>query len=245
MDFVFSREGLDITSSDVVGVELSGRVDFTRDYEIDISAKTVNYPLSAVGDLFAFGRGGFSTPGVADAEVHLEGSPWAPNMEGRFRIRDGGVGSRTFRALDLHLQGVYPTVRVTDSRILMEDGTSMRFADTTLELSDLLKNKALERLISEAQQDTVVWGDWELSRTESRNERSSDFLMQRSLGERARVHFKKFNDEEDYPIRRDATGNEPRQMEVGFEYRLRSKDSVKLEVRDGDELVVVERKMKF
>jgi hypothetical protein len=244
MDFVFSREGLDITSSDVIGIEVLGRVDFTHDYELDISAKATHYPLSAVSDLLAFSRS-FSMPGVADAEVHLQGSPWAPNMEGWFRIHEGWVGSRTFRALDLHVQGVYPTVRLTDSRILMEDGTTMRFADTALEIGDLLKNKTLERLIADAQQDTVVWGDWELSRAESRDERSSDFLMQRSLGDRARVHFRKYNEEEVYPNRRDSTGNEPRQMEVGFEYRLQSKDSVKLELRDGDELVVVERKMKF
>jgi len=244
MDFVFSREGLDITSSDIIGIEVFGGIDFTRDYDIDISAKTTNYPLSTISDLFTLGHG-FAMPGVAEAEVRLEGSPWAPNMEGWFRIHDGGAGRRTFRTLDLHVQGVYPTVRVTDSHILMQDGTAMRFADTTLELGDILKDKTLERLIADAQQDTVVWGDWELSREESRNERSSDLVMERSLGEHARVHFRRYNDEEEYPNRRDSTSNEPRQMEVGFEYQLRSKDSVKVEMRDGDEVVLVERKVKF
>lgn len=244
LDFVFSRQGFEATSSDVLGVEVLGKVDFTRDYQLDMTAKAADYPLTVLGDLLALGHG-FSMPGVADAEVTLKGSPWSPAMEGWFRIRDGWIGRRTFRALDIHVQGVYPTVRVTDSRILMEDGTAMRFADTTLEFGDLLKDKTLERLIADAQQDTVVWGDWELSRAESRDERSSDFLMQRSLGERARVHFRKYNEEQQYPNRRDSTGNDPRQMEVGFEYRLRSQDSLKLELRDGDEVVVVERKLKF
>jgi len=169
----------------------------------------------------------------------LHGSLWAPAIESRWRIYEGVFGKRSFKAMDVSVEGVYPTVRIADSRILLQDGSSMRIADKTLEVRELFQEKTYERLVSEAEQDTVVWGDWELSRQKGNNDRS-EFVMQRNLGENANVHFTKFS-EGDKPLE----SRDSKKMEVGFEYRLRAKDSLKLELRDDEEFIGVERKMKF
>ena len=121
----------------------------------------------------------------------------------------------------------------------MPDESTMRFADKTIEAGELFKEKTYEALVAEAQQETVVWGDWEFSRSKDANE-SSGLLMERSLGDNTKVHFTKF-----YEGFADQERTNEKQMEVGFEYRLRSKDSLKLELRDDEEFVGVERKMKF
>ena len=115
----------------------------------------------------------------------------------------------------------------------------MRIADKTLEARELFKEKTYETLVSEAQQETVVWGDWELSRQKDERDQP-EFIMQRSFGDKTNVHFTKFSTDE-----KPVEPRESKNMEVGFEYRLRAKDSLKFELRDDEEFVGIERKMKF
>ncbi len=237
-DFVFSKEGFRLISSDFLGgIHVAGAVDFAHDFDIDFTVQTDNYPLSNLAQFISTAEG-VPVPGKVDAEISAEGSPWAPRFEARFRLKDGWIDGNSFKALDIHLDGVYPTLKLTDSRILSKDGSSMRFADKTLEFADLFRDKAFRHLVSEAQQDSVVWGDWAFKRPQRFND-ESEFLMQRSFGEHASVFLREFNQPEN--IEQD----EERQMEVGLEYRLRSKDSIKFELREDERFVGVERKLKF
>lgn len=239
-DFVFSKDIFSMTSVNFLGgVELAGQIDFAKDYEVDLSIKAVDFPLSTL-DPFLVAKSRNSSPGRVDIDTHFYGSPWAANVESRTRIYHGFIGNRIFKVMDVNVEGVYPTVNLTNSKIQLEDGAAMRFADKTLEAADLFKEKTYEMLIKEAQQEVVVWGDWEFSRPRDINDQP-EFLMQRSLSSQSRVHFRKWNDESEESF--DPSKAQP--MEVGFEYRLRSKDSLKLELRDNEEFVGVERKMKF
>ena len=238
-NFSFSEDRFELTSSDFLGgIEVKGAVDFAKDYNIDFFINASNYPLSHLAPFLKM-EPGMLPPGRFDLDTHFYGNPWQPNVESRTRIYNGWIGSKTFKAMDVNVVGVYPTVQLTDSKILMPDESTMRFADKTIEAGELFKEKTYEALVAEAQQETVVWGDWEFSRSKDANE-SSGLLMERSLGDNTKVHFTKF-----YEGFADQERTNEKQMEVGFEYRLRSKDSLKLELRDDEEFVGVERKMKF
>ncbi len=237
--FDFSEDNFNLTSSHFLGgIEITGAVDFTRDYNIDFRITAQNYP---VANLEAFLKVDKSLipPGRFDLDAHFYGSPWQPNVETRARIYQGLIGGKTFKAMDVNVVGIYPTLSLTDSKLLMPDDSSMRFADKTLEARDLFKEKSYERLIAEAQQETVLWGDWSLSRSKDIKD-NPEFLMQRNLSDNAAVHFKKFYEGSDTQDRAS-----DQRVEVGFEYRLRSKDLLKLELREDEEFVGVERKMKF
>ena len=238
-EFSFSRESFHISSSNFLGgAEAAGQIDFTNDYEIDFTVKAKNYLWANLDPLFNFGKSvGQHTH--MDMVTRFQGNPWAPNVESRWRIYGAGFGKKTFKAMDVSVEGVYPTVKLTNSRILLQDGSSMRIADKTLEARELFKAKTYETLVTEAEQDTVVWGDWELSRQKDGKD-GSEFVMQRNLGSKANVHFSKFN-KDDKPME----SRETTEVEVGFEYHLRGKDSLKFELRDDEEFVGVERKMKF
>ena len=237
--FNFSEDDFKLTSSNFLGgVEITGAVDFTRDYALDFLVTAQNYPLANLEPFLKVDRS-LIPPGHFDLSAHFYGSLEQLNVEARTRIYEGWIGGKTFKAMDVNVVGIYPTLRLTDSKILMQDDSSMRFADKTLEARDLFKGKTYEALIAEAQQETVVWGDWELSRPKDIKD-NPEFLMQRNLSDKATVHFKKFYEDSSAQDR----SNE-KQMEVGFEYRLRSKDSLKLELREDEEFVGVERKMKF
>jgi len=237
--FEFSEDNFNLTSSNFLGgIEITGTIDFTRDYAIDFLITAENYPLVNLEPFLKVDQG-LIPPGRFDLSAHFYGSSEQLNVEARTRIYEGWIGGKTFTAMDVNVVGIYPTLRLTDSKILMQDESSMRFADKTLEARDLFRGKTYEALIAEAQQETVVWGDWELSRSKDIKD-NPEFLMQRNLSDNATVHFKKFYEDSSTQDR----SNE-KQMELGFEYRLRSKDSLKLELRDDEEFVGVERKMKF
>jgi hypothetical protein len=217
-------------------------MDLRDDFRIDLSLDASNYSLSNL-EFLAGGTALVRLPGRADLKATLTGDPWSPTVKLSLRLEDAMTGRRGFKALDLNVEGVYPTVKLADSRVLMPDGTVMRLADTTIEVTELLHAKTLTGLIGEAQQDSVVWGDWELSRTAGQA-RESDFLMQRNIGDNANVHFKRLGGTDEMPDRR-REGDQSDQMLLGFEYRLLSESSLKLEMRDGEEFVGVERKSKF
>lgn len=243
-DFVLSHDQFRLISNDFLGgITVNAQADFTRDDDIDLAISATDYPLSNFDAFFGASPG---LPGSSSFDLRLEGSPVAPSIEGRFLWYDGIMSKRAFKIMELNFDGVYPTLRIGDSHVLLTDGTSMRFADTTLEVGDLFKEKTYHSLIESAQQDTVVWGDWRLSRRKNETNEQSDLLMQRELGGNALVNFKRTNDERPMP---DAPGMNPdrdKQLEVGLEYRLKAKDSLKLSLRDtGEEFVGVERKLKF
>lgn len=242
-DFVLDQDEVRLTADDFLGgFEVMARVDFVDDFALVASLKTKDYPFSNFGP-FLSASDKFKLPGRLDLEADVSGSVWEPQIELRARIQEGWVGKKMFKVLDLNGSGVYPTIRLTDSRVLMSDGvTTMRFADKAVDVKELFKSKALEGLISEAQQEQVVWGDWELSRPKDSND-LSEFLMQRLLGSNARVHFRRYNEDREKPI--DLGTIESAPVEIGFEYRLKSKDAFKVEVRDGEEFVGVERKISF
>ncbi len=238
-DFIFTEDYFRLVSSNFLGgIGVTGEVDFKDDFNLDLSIEALGYSLDNLST-FLSADAAFKLQGHMDLDIQFSGSPWAPQVNGHTRIYRGWVSRRDFKAMDLNMAGVYPTVKLEGSRILMEDGTSMRLADRTLEVKDLFREKTYENLVAEAQQDTVVWGDWEFSRPKDARDQS-EFLMQRILGDKARVHLREYND------RNEAFDSiDSKRVEVGFEYRLRAKDSLKLELREDEEFVGIERKLKF
>jgi len=239
-DFVFSQEYFRIVSTSLAGgIRVDGEIDFTNDFDLSLSIRAQDVPMAEVG-LFMRLDKSLASASRFDLETNFEGSLMAPQMEAHARVYNGFIGKRAFKAMDINAEGVYPTVRLNNSRILLEDGSTMLFADKVLELGDLARGSTFEMLVSESQQDTVVWGDWEFSRPEDSGDRP-EFFVQRLFGKRARVHFRKINEDQE-----TFQEHESQDMEVGFEYKLQSKDSLKVEYRDDQEVVgVLERKLTF
>ncbi len=236
--FIFLRTGFELTSADIFGgIGLEGRILFDEDYRMECRIRAKDYPLSNLNFILKASPKSM-LPSRMDVDLHFEGSPLAPAVEGIARIHEGYIGSKTFKALDLQISGVYPTVRLENSRLLLEDDSVMKFADKTLEFREFFSNKTYETLIGEAQQDTVVWGDWEFRRPRDIKD-NPEFLLQRTLGDRARLNFR------DYKRDEMMRTEDSDKVEVGLEYRLAEKNSLKLQLREDEQFVGVERKVKF
>lgn len=236
--FELSHDAGQITARLMNHLDLEGVVDFQAGNQIRLKLNGKDIPLSDFDFLMGGAIGEGAAPGRVDIFIDIHGNPDTPNTEIRFHMIDGWLKAKNFKAISVNLIGIYPTLMVTDSRILLEDGSVMRLANKPVELSTLFQSGVLESLISQAEQDTVVWGNWEFRRPADIRE-NPEFLMERSLGEKAKLQFRRFNVEEEV-VEPDAE-----KMEVGFEFRLRSKDSVKLGLREEERFVGVERKLQF
>ena len=238
-NFYFSQSDFNLTSANVLGgIRISGDVDFQKDYRMIWDIHAENYLLSNL-DFILKTSPSKLLPSRVDIDLHFEGNPLAPGVEGRARIYDGYVGKRMFKVMDLFVSGIYPTVKIQNSRLLLPDDSVMKFAEKSVEFRELFRLKTYEQLIGEAQQDTVVWGDWEFRRPRDMKD-NPEFLLQRALGDRARLNFR------DY--KRDETlqnSDESDKVEVGLEYRLAGKNLLKFQVREDEQFLSVEQKVKF
>lgn len=234
--YEISRDGMTLASSDFLGgVAMTGSVDFEKSDELQFDLKTENYPLDRLAAFFR--SGGLALPGRVDLEAKLRGYFFAPHTEARLRIHDGWVEGHAFKTMDVQLQGIYPTLLLTDSRILMHDGSMMRLADRAMEVSELLRGEGFRSLVSGVQQESVSWGNWEFKRLKDIND-EPEFLMERHLGDRASLQLRRSNEEE------AIDQSEPSEMGVGFEYRL-TKEALKFEVKEDESFLGIERKMQF
>lgn len=238
-EFHCSRRELRISASDFLGgIEVTGAVDFQNAGDAEWTLHAEDYALSNLS-VFVKSVQKVSISGKMNMDLDFNGDLFSPQVKGDVRVESPWLG-KDLKAIDLHVEGVYPTVRLSGSRVLLQDGSSMRLADETVEAGDLFDEKIYQTLVSRAQQDNVVWGDWEFKRGHGENDKP-EFLMQRSFGDKARLHFKKFNVDDQDLI--DSRETQP--VELGLELKLRPKDSVKLEWREEERFVGVERKLKF
>jgi len=233
-DFEFGNDQFRIYSSDCLGgMTFTGLIDFEDDYALDVRLEGEKYNLDGLKSFFSVS----TSLGSADFDIRFFGSLFGPRVDAHSRVYSSGSGEN-FQALDVHVSGPFPTLRLDGSRILTREGTVMRLADTTLEASDLFKFSTYEKLVRAAEQDNVVWGVWEFRRQSEVDDRP-EFLMLRSLGDHARVLFREYRGEDSIET------PDARKREVGFEYRLQSSDSLKVQLRDEERIVGVEHKMKF
>ncbi|OIO38481.1 MAG: hypothetical protein AUJ72_02530 [Candidatus Omnitrophica bacterium CG1_02_46_14] len=239
LNFDISKHSFHVNTVELLGgLDVTGLVEIDNDFNMDFTLKAQHYLLANLSPILGLEKQVVSH-GCIDTVTRLHGNVWAPIIESRWRIDEGWFEKKGFKAMDVTLEGVYPTVKIVDSRILLDDGSSMRIAEKTLEVREIFKEKTYETLVSEAQQETVVWGDWELSRQKDAQDQP-EFMMQRNFGKNTNIHFTKYSIQD-----KPAEPRENKNMEVGFEYRLRAKDFLKLELRDDEEFVGVERKLKF
>lgn len=244
VDFMLTRERLELDTATLLGgFEVTGEVRFAPDAAATLRIRANNYALRNFEPFFGHGNTG-SYDGTLDLEARLEGPLDALRTQADAMISGGRIGSGRYRAMVLHATGVYPTLTLSGSHLLLEDGTQMKFADKPVEFQELLSSRTYRGLVADAAQDNVKFGGWGFKRPYDENQKP-EFLMERSLGDRARVQFRKYNETETDLKILEPDEEERRELEVGFQYRLLGDDTLKYTVREDEQFVGIERKMSF
>ncbi len=221
-------------SSLLAGLRLSGSMRW-REQEIDMALKASDYSLSHLSDLFQLPPGR-QLSGEADADLKLSGKLMQPMIQGQLTLKNSRMGSDPFKNIQLAFAGVYPEVSLSESRIVLEDGTTMAFADQRIDVRELFDSDTYKTLITRKDQDDVMWGDWRLVR----HDREDSMVVERGLGDAMKVKYERHGRDEAV-----IDPNEPKD-EVELEYLLSGSDSFMVQMNEDDEKFVgVQKKVSF
>ena len=244
-DYTLTRDGVQVGNSSFLGgFQLMGEAHFGDKDTVDLTLRAQEYPIKNLEQFLGRGETN-SYDGTLSMEARFHGPLDELSAEVNARLDGGRLGSGHYKSMTLHGSGVYPTLTLSDSHLLLEDGTQMRFADQTVEFRELFSTHTYRTLITSSAQENVSIGGWGFKRPMDENQRS-EFLLERSLGQNAHLLLRKYNEtDEDRRVMEPAEERDRQDMEVGLELHLRPEDKLKYTVREDEQFVGVERKMSF
>ena len=234
LSYVLTTDWLEIPESNILGgVRVSGRIDYSERPVADLLVLARGYPLEGLNDIFIL-PSEKRLSGLANARLKLTGALTQPMVEGRVLVKDSRMGERPFKNMQLNLRGVLPELRISESRMVLPDGTTMNFANQTLHVREFLDTQTYERLVTRTDQTDVSWKDWRLSRMDT----DDSVLLQREMGE-MKFSYEKFqNDEADL-------ASEEKKDESSLEYLIEGANSLKVQMKEEEEFIGVQRKVAF
>lgn len=233
--YILNRHTLRITASSFFGgLEVEGQIDYFGDLEIDLIIQSDHYQLSNLnGILRRSDRKKLS--GESNIELFLSGSLLEPMIKGQILVKNTQMGGRPIKNIQLNFQGIYPDVQLSESRMVLPDGTTMNFANQTVRFQDLLSSKTYETLIAHMDQTDVSWGDWRLRRKSA----AGSVSLEKELGEWMKLKYERYDRDEATLQTQDWPD------EVELEYLLSDQNSLKLQLREDDEFIGVQKKLSF
>jgi hypothetical protein len=153
---------------------------------------------------------------------------------GEFGFSEGLIGTFKFRGGRINIEGENSLLRLKDSRIYQENGY--------LDLSGEADLKRLGKpdfgkklMMSQNSKDNMDWQGWNISRRPDREGVAFD----KEIDEKLSVGFKAYMNNE------VNIGNRDNPNEMDLEYRLKEDKRLKIRLKDNEELLGVEHKVKF
>lgn len=235
LSFRLTPEKIEFRDSTVLGgIGLSGGVQIAGEPELDVLLRFTGYPADKIHDIFSFSSGN-PPAGSISGEVRIKGKWNEPRLQGDLILEDR-ILTRRFQNIQLHFEGLYPEVRVSESRMMMIDGTSMRFSEKQVLLRELFQSETYEQLIKEEGQSRVAWKDWTLERRED----DDSIELKKKLSGNVSFQYENTAQDETKP-----TDTQTTEHAVGLEYALTGSDNITVEVKEDESFVGLEKKSVF
>jgi hypothetical protein len=220
-------------SSGAVGSELniSGMVGLTQGYPIDLAFKLKGMDLAELSGLLGLEKGLLS--GKANGWLMLRGSLSSPEMEANIVAYNGNLGGLEYSHAELFLTGTGSVIQFVDSRFCAPGG-GYYYLTGEIDLSAVNKPESFSQIEVALGGDTFSWEDWRISRDLS----SYGLSLKKDVGRDFRVGLKANFDDGITSTREDGE-------KVELEYKLRGPQSLKMYMRQHDELLSLEHRLEF
>lgn len=208
---------------------LRGIANLSAPFDADLS---LNFYQAAPSELIAQ----FTFPeqpdfsGLFNGLIKITGELSQPKVEGYLEVKQGHIGDLSFVDADINIKGRYPKIAIVDSRICREEDSFIMEAE--LDFSDLEQQDSLSLRFKPDK--GILWQGWDITR-----KREDQVHMSKSIADGVKVTFDTFmeHDSEDYE---DNYTNE-----LGLEYRIFGDKLLKLRLRKEEEILGLERRIKF
>lgn len=212
--------------------DLTGTLNLKMPFNVNAVVKLTELDLSNLV-MFTSQKIRDSVSGTLSGDITIEHILLKPRIKGRLHARNGKLGFVDYRIANVNLEGEGSELKILDSQILRDQGYFM--LDGFMDLRQLGRVRFLEGLRVRSDEKTVVWEGWNIVK-EARQEEELD--LQKNIGEGFKINFKKFINDEVY-AQSDAHD------ELELEYKLKSNKSFKMRLRDQEETLQLEQRVKF
>ncbi|MEA3560404.1 MAG: hypothetical protein U9R31_01340, partial [Candidatus Omnitrophota bacterium] len=164
------------------------------------------------------------------ADFRLSGPLANPEVKGRFESKNGFLTKLgNYDSMNVNLNGNAKFLTIHESRIYRGKGSFTVDGEINFE-----KKNIFEDIKVTAKSGILVWSGWEVSREKAGHE----VRLGRDIGEDFRINFKTYLDEKTNSYH---TG----EHEVELEYMLSNEKSFKMRMKEDENFLGLEHKIKF
>lgn len=217
------------------GIHMQGWLGHTSRDDMEVTFSATRYPLRIVYDVLSSSDEP-SLGGILDGELKLTGSLYHPQIDGQLLIQNEESQAERFKVMQLNFHGIYPEVRLSESRMFTRDGAVMRFSDSEVHVMELFNVSTYESLIAQRDQTTVAWGDWTLKREVEED----TVALRRGLSRELTVSYERSEAQDETKIDSAQEDNE-----FQLEYLLGNKNSLQMEWGENESFFGLQRKSEF
>ena len=216
---------------------LEGFIALYKPYEMDLTVNIKDGSLSQlllVSDAESEGK----VSGKINGQIRINGPFDNLATTAKLECGRGKLANLDYESMNVNLRGSGSVLKVTDSRILREEG----YIDLTgeVDLNHLWSQEPAKGLDWACGNEAIVWDGWDIIKQAD----SKELEMKKGIGREKEfmVTFKGYlNDEQSW---QDSQG--PRQNEtVGVAYNLDDAKKVKMQIKNNEEIFSLENKIKF
>lgn len=238
LHFELNRNELRIWDSEVLGgIGIEGTVGHTSRSDIDLMLTAKGYPLKQMHEIMSF-SGGTAVGGRLSGRLRVRGALAEPALAGEFAIEDNLVEGARFRAMQLFFEGIFPEVKISRSQMILSNGNPMQFAsDQEINIRELFNSSTYERLIARSEQRTVTWKNWTLYREGDKD----TVLLEHPLLPAAPAAPSGDGSLSEGEDADDETGEDAPVLDALFGGR----ESIKMELKDDEQMFTLQRKAQF
>jgi len=233
LQFVLKRKALEILGLKWgKSFRLVGKLELEPPYNIELIALLDGTRLE---ELVSFGGEGLQSvlSGAVKGRLEVEGPLKTCVSRGHISARDGNIGDVYYESAVIHMVGKGPLITIGDSRIYKETGYFLLTGD--IDLGKLGKRNVFEDIVVKTDDQIIVWDGWDITK-EATDDKVS---LRKRINEELEVGFKA-------PLNEGyALDKEDGEGEVELRYKIQGNESLKMQIKEDEEFLGVEHKVKF
>jgi hypothetical protein len=211
---------------------LSGFFDTRPQRNLEVNLSFTNFILKEIIDVFIEDRPDIS--GRVSGSIYIRGLSSKPKIDIKATAYDGNFGNINYDRLVLNVDGVWPYLKIYDSRITHKSSSLM--LDGELDMRKIGSEKFMEDIVVTAADNTIIWDGWDITKIDHGRE----FMLQKALSRGFRIGYR--------ARMADETKYEPaaRKNELYLEYDFLDDDSVlEFRAKESEEFLGIRKKYRF
>lgn len=211
---------------------LGGKISLVEPFNIDLRLEIERADmrrLSRASKIKGYDAAFGIVSGSFDIKGALSGNVFS---KGFIESRNGRIGSVSYKAITLRLEGFGPIINIVDSNVSHDSGR-LRM-DGYMDLRNIAKGNLFEGVRIRSDMKTIMWDGWDI--TKDGIDRLS---MKKDINEKIRIGFKTMARE---PVITYYERENPEEMSLEYSIGM---ENLKMRLKDNEEFFGIEHRVKF